>query len=70
MTSFRVVFFLAFAALAPCSDAVMYQYNTVFGAGTGTLAVTDTGTAIPEPANAMVVLGAAAGLLQIRRFSR
>ena len=33
----------------PGSFAAPGVYNTVFGAGTGTLTVTDTGTVIPEP---------------------
>lgn len=44
-------------------------YDTVFGAGTGTLTVTETNV-IPEPASATLMLGALAGLIAARRFRK
>lgn len=42
-------------------------YNTVFGAGSGTLTVTETTSGVPEPANWMLVLVPVAGLVVLRR---
>ncbi len=44
-------------------------YSTVFGAGTGTLTVTETGV-IPEPGSAVLMVGALAGLFAVRRFRK
>lgn len=45
-------------------------YQTQFGVGSGTLTVTQTGAAIPEPGAALLVIPALAGMLAARRFRK
>ena len=63
-TTASTLFFFDLGALAAPG-----VYNTVFGAGTGTLTVTET-QVIPEPGSVILLLSGASAMIAMRRLRR